>query len=135
VTNLLGGHIDLWAGSIAITQNLMKAGRVRGLVVTTKKRMNDFPDMPTFAEKGFPQIDVNLVISMNGPKGLPPVVIKTWEDALRGVLARPEIVTALNKVNYDVDFQTDTEKLRNYYSDEIKRFSGIAKERGLMTKQ
>ncbi len=134
MTNLLGGHIDLWAGSIAITQNLMKAGRVRGLAVSTAKRMADVPDQPTFAERGFPQINVNLVIVMSGPKGLPPIVIKTWEDALKGVLARPDIVAALNKLNYEVDFQIGTEKLRKYYSDEINRFSVIAKERGLETK-
>ena len=134
-TNLLGGHIDLWVGSVATTQNLVKAGRLRGLAVSSQKRMRDFPDVPTFAEKGFPQIDVNLVIVMMGPKGLPQAVTKAWEDALGAVLVRPEMVAALNKVNYEVDFQTGPEKLRKYFSDEIKRFSTLAKERGLVTKQ
>jgi tripartite-type tricarboxylate transporter receptor subunit TctC len=132
--NLLGGHIDLWVGSVATTQNLVKAGRLRGLAVSTEKRMRDFPDVPTFAEKGFPQINVNLVIVMMGPKGLSQPVTKAWEDALGAVLARPDIVAGLNKVNYDVDFQAGPEKLRKYFSDEIKRFSTLAKERGLVTK-
>jgi tripartite-type tricarboxylate transporter receptor subunit TctC len=133
-TNLLGGHIDLWVGSVATTQNLTRAGRLRGLAVSSQKRMRDFPDVPTFAEKGFPQIDVNLVIVMMGPKGLPPLVIKAWENALQDVLSRPDTVAALDKVNYQVDFQTGPEKLRKYFSDEIKRFSILAKEKGLVTK-
>ena len=133
-TQLLGGHIDLWVGSVATTQNLVKAGRLRGLAVSSPKRMRDFPDVPTFAEKGFPQINVNLIIVMMGPKGLPSFVTKAWEDALGSVLARPDTVAALNRVNYDVDFQTGPDRLRKYFSDEIKRFSALAKERGLLTK-
>ncbi len=121
-TQLLGGHIDLWMGSVATTQNLVKAGRLRGLAVSSRERMRDFPDVPTFAEKGFPHINVNLIIVMMGPKGLPPSVTKAWENALGTVLARPEIVSALNKVNYDVDFQTGPDKLRKYFSEEVKRF-------------
>jgi tripartite-type tricarboxylate transporter receptor subunit TctC len=133
-TNLLGGHIDLWVGSVATTQNLMKAGRLRGLAVSTLKRMRDFPDVPTFSEKGFPQVNVNLVIVMMGPKGLSPAVTKAWEDGLGAVLARQDTVSALNRVNYEVDFQTGPDKLRKYFNDEIKRFSGLAKEKGLVTK-
>jgi tripartite-type tricarboxylate transporter receptor subunit TctC len=71
---------------------------------------------------------------MMGPKGLPSFVTKAWEDALGSVLARPDMVAALNRVNYDVDFQTGPDRLRKYFSDEIKRFSVLAKERGLLTK-
>jgi len=131
-TTLLGGHIDLWVGSVSTTQNLVKAGRLRGLAVSSPKRMRDFPDVPTFAERGFPHINVNLIIVMMGPKGLPPVVIKTWEDTLGVVLARPDVAAALDKVNYDVDFQTGSERLRKYFSDEIKRFSILAKEKGII---
>jgi len=133
-TQLLGGHIDLWMGSVATTQNLVKAGRLRGLAVSSRERMRDFPDVPTFAEKGFPQINVNLIIVMMGPKGLAPSVTKAWENALGTVLARPEIVSALNKVNYDVDFQTGPDKLRKYFSEEVKRFTALVKERGLLKK-
>jgi len=133
-TNLLGGHIDLWVGSVATTQNLVKAGRLRGLAVSAQKRMRDFPDVPTFSEKGFPHVNVNLVIVMMGPKGLPPAVTKAWEDGLGAVLARQDTVSALNRVNYEVDFQTGPDKLRKYFNDEIKRFSVLAKEKGLVTK-
>lgn len=133
-TQLLGGHIDLWMGSVATTQNLVRAGRLRGLAVSSRERMRDFPDVPTFAEKGFPHINVNLIIVMMGPKGLPPFVIKAWESALGTVLAKPEIVSALNRVNYDVDFQTGPDKLRKYFSDEVRRFSALVKERELLKK-
>jgi tripartite-type tricarboxylate transporter receptor subunit TctC len=68
---------------------------------------------------------------MLGPKGLPKEVTKPWEDALKTVLSRPEIIAALGKLNYDVDAQFGTEGLRKYFSDEIARFSVITKERGI----
>jgi tripartite-type tricarboxylate transporter receptor subunit TctC len=83
---------------------------------------------------GFPHVNVNLVIVMMGPKGLPPAVTKAWEDGLGAVLARQDTVSALNRVNYEVDFQTGPDKLRKYFNDEIKRFSVLAKEKGLVTK-
>jgi tripartite-type tricarboxylate transporter receptor subunit TctC len=132
ITNTLGGHIDFWFGSLSTSQSLMKAGRIRGLAVCTDRRLDSFPDIPTFAEKKYPQVNVNLIITLLGPKSLPPAVIKTWEDALKVVLGNPEVAASINRLNYDVDLQIGTEKLRAYFKEEVERFSKIAKEKGII---
>lgn len=128
ITNVLGGHINFWFGSLSTSYSLIKAGRIRGIAITGNKRLEEFPNVGTFSEGGFPQVNVNLVITMMGPKGLPPAMIKVWGDALKVVLAHPEVVASLSKLHYMVDLQTETESLRKYFKGELERFSGIAKE-------
>ncbi|HME43923.1 MAG TPA: tripartite tricarboxylate transporter substrate binding protein [Syntrophorhabdales bacterium] len=131
ITNTLGGHIDFWFGSLSTSQSLMKAGRIRGLAVCTERRLESFPSIPTFAEKNYPQVNVNLIITLLGPRGLPQAVIKTWEDVLKAVLANPEVAASSKRLNYDIDLQVGTEKLRAYFKGEVERFSKIAKQTGL----
>ena len=131
ITSTLGGHIDFWFGSLATSQSLMKADRIRGLAVCTERRLESFPSIPTFAEKNYPQVNVNLIITLLGPRGLPKAVIKTWEDVLKSVLANPEVAASIKRLNYDIDLQVGTEKLRAYFKGEVERFSKIAKQTGL----
>jgi tripartite-type tricarboxylate transporter receptor subunit TctC len=131
LNNLLGGHINFYCGSYAATYSLMKAGRIRGLAFTRDGRVDEFPDLPTFAERGFPQVNVKLIITLMGPKGLPPIVNKTWQDALKVVLKNTEVITSLNKLHYNIDLQTDTGKISEYLKREFEIFSRIAEETGI----
>jgi len=127
ITNVLGGHIDFWFGSLSTSYSLMKAGRIRGIAITGNKRLQEFPDVPTFAEGGFPEVNVHLVITLMGPKGLPPSVTALWAESLRLVLSHPEVLASLGKLHYVVDLRTETEPLRKYFKGELERFSAIAK--------
>jgi tripartite-type tricarboxylate transporter receptor subunit TctC len=54
ITDLLGGHVQLAALSVASGTPNIKAGKVRGLAVTSPKRSAALPDVPTVAESAFP---------------------------------------------------------------------------------
>src|SRR6185503_5938229 len=50
--DLVGGHITFSAQTVTSTAGQMRGGTLRGIAVTAKQRMADYPDMPTFAELG-----------------------------------------------------------------------------------
>lgn len=131
ITSVLGGHINFWSGSLSTSYSLMKGGRIRAIAITGGKRLEEFPNVQTFAEAGFPQVNVNLVITLMGPKGLPSQVQKAWDDALKMVLVHPEVVSSLNKLHYIVDLQTGAENIRKSFKEEMARFSKIARDVGI----
>jgi tripartite-type tricarboxylate transporter receptor subunit TctC len=131
MANVLGGHIDAWFGTVSITQNLMKAGRIRGLATCNPTRLADFPDIPTFAEKGYPDVNLNLYMIIYGPKGITPEMIKVWEDAFTTVMKKPAIISALNNVNFEVNVVLGSEKISKMLATERERLTAIAKAKGI----
>ena len=55
MTEAVAGHIDITIASIALGMPYVRGGRVQGLAVTGKNRSPQLPDVPTFAEAGFPE--------------------------------------------------------------------------------
>ena len=58
VVDLLGGHVQLLFGAISTSLPLIKAGKLRGLGVTSAKRSEAAPEIPTIAESGLPGFEV-----------------------------------------------------------------------------
>ena len=87
-----------------------------------------FPDIPTFADKGYPQIDLIGSIGLLGPKGLPPSVIKSWDTALKALKEKPELLGPFQKVGFNIDLLTGTDTLRKFYKDEVQKYSRFTPE-------
>jgi tripartite-type tricarboxylate transporter receptor subunit TctC len=134
IAMLLGGHIDFWMGTFSITQNLMKAKRVRGIATCLPQRLPAFPDIPTFAEKGYPDVDLNLIMILYAPNGTPPEVFKVWDAALTAVMKKPHINDNLEKVNFSVDFQLGSEKIQKMLTQSRERLIKVVKEKGITPK-
>jgi putative tricarboxylic transport membrane protein len=86
VTNaLMGGHID--AGVMNPNEIIaqIEAGKARNLAVASKKRLADAPDVPTFAEKGYP-FYWEQMRGVVGPGNMPPEAVKWWVETLRKVI-------------------------------------------------
>ena len=81
---LLGGHID---GGIMNPNEIVaqvEAGKARNLAVAARKRMSGAPDVPTFAEKGYP-FYWEQMRGVVGPAGMPPEAVAWWQDTLKKV--------------------------------------------------
>ena len=68
------------------TTPLVKGGQVRALAVTSTKRLDDLPDVPTMAEAGVPGIDVGLWSGVFAPAGTPPAIVKKLETEFRKMM-------------------------------------------------
>src|SRR6202012_431294 len=69
----------------------MKAGRVRGLAVTAKRRAPFAPELPTMAEAGMPDYEVVLWTSLFAPAGTPPEIIAKLHAETAKIVQMPEI--------------------------------------------
>ena len=89
--DVAGGHVPMMIEAIIALLPLVKAGTVRGIAVTGKKRSALAPDIPTMAELGLPQLDFGAWWAMWGPPGLPADLTGTLNgfvnDAVKALAA------------------------------------------------
>ena len=81
---LMGGHIDGGIMNPNEIQAQIEAGKAKNLAVAAKKRMAGAPDVPTFAEKGYP-FYWEQMRGVIGPAGMDPAAVAWWQDTLKKV--------------------------------------------------
>jgi len=91
ITDLLGGHVQLAALSVASGIPHIKGGKVRGLAVTSLTRSAALPDVPTVAESGFPGFDATGWLGIFVPNGTPPAVIARLQAEIAKVMQKPDV--------------------------------------------
>jgi tripartite-type tricarboxylate transporter receptor subunit TctC len=126
VTKLLGGHIHVIIATDRTAMPHIEAGKLRGIVADIKSAI--FPDIPTFAESGYPEINVLQSMTILGPKGLPPAVIKTWERDLRVFPKDTKLAAQIKKGGYNVNLLMGTEELNKFFKEEVEKYSRFTSE-------
>jgi tripartite-type tricarboxylate transporter receptor subunit TctC len=76
VSDLIGAQIDLGVGLVPSYVPIINAGQLRGLAVTSSKRSEQLPDVPTAEEAGFPGFEATAWYVLAAPTGTPPDVIQ-----------------------------------------------------------
>ena len=86
LTDLLGGHVQIYFSSLPPAIGLVKEGKLRALGVTGPQRSSSFPDLPTVAEQGLPGFEAVLHYGIVAPAGTPRPIINRLNSALRAAL-------------------------------------------------
>jgi tripartite-type tricarboxylate transporter receptor subunit TctC len=86
LNDLLGGHISVTFSTTITTTELIKAGRLRALAVTSTRRVPAFPDLPTVEESGVPGYDFTLWLGLAAPAATGGSVIQQLSGALSKAL-------------------------------------------------
>ncbi len=98
VTAVVASEVPmLLAGSGAVP--FVQDGRLRGLAATSTKRLPSIPAVPTFAELGFPQVNVQTFAGLVAPAGTPVPVIQRLHTAFAGATQSPDIKSRLEQLN------------------------------------
>ncbi|HUI97925.1 MAG TPA: tripartite tricarboxylate transporter substrate binding protein [Xanthobacteraceae bacterium] len=94
VIDLNEGRIDLQFGIIPTTLQFVRAGKLRALAVTTEKRLDELPDVPTFEEAGLKGFEASLWFAVIAPKGMPAGIVAKLNREIAAVVAEPDVKTA-----------------------------------------
>lgn len=86
---LTANEIQLSVGSSGVAGGLLKAGKVKALAIASKQRSPLFPDVPTTAELGHPEILASIWFGLAAPAGTPPAVVDKISADMRAVLRQP----------------------------------------------
>jgi tripartite-type tricarboxylate transporter receptor subunit TctC len=113
--------VDTGPASVALA-----AGRVRALAVTAAQRLAAWPDVPTMAELGFPDIRVSLWSGLFAPTGTPAAVIARLHEEAARITREPDIVERMKTLSVDPVGGTP-EEFRRVIAEEIALWSGVAR--------
>lgn len=91
VTALIAGEIDLSFASVASTQALVRAGRLRPLAISTSKRSPALPEVPTVAEAGVPGYEVTTWYGFYGPAAMPADVVNKIHSDVSRLLGQADV--------------------------------------------
>ncbi|WP_223162359.1 Bug family tripartite tricarboxylate transporter substrate binding protein [Salinicola halimionae] len=123
---LVGGHIDASIGDISSSLEFVKNGDLRFLAVGSKERLKQTPDVPTFQELGYDNLNLSINRGIVAPKGIDPAKIETLANSFKTMSKDPEFIKRVNKAGAEVDFM-GPQAYADYLADidaTIKRLSG-----------
>jgi len=91
LTAVLGNEIPMTFPNTLVGIPQMKAGRVRAIAITSLKRSEALPDMPTVAESGMPGYEAIIWFGFLAPQGVPRPLVDRLNREIVGVLKMPEV--------------------------------------------
>ncbi|MFZ0623651.1 MAG: tripartite tricarboxylate transporter substrate binding protein [Pseudolabrys sp.] len=127
--DVIAGHDQMMFATAASVIGHIEGGRVRALAVTTLKRTQALPDIPTMDEAGLKGFDASTWHGLVAPAGTSPQVIAILHDAAVKALRDPGVQASLGKLGVDIVGDTPQE-FQAYIKSEIPKWTAIVKDSG-----
>ncbi|GAA5233582.1 tripartite tricarboxylate transporter substrate binding protein [Verticiella sediminum] len=127
---LIAGDIQLFSADIGPGAPLATSGRAKPLAVTSAERNPVLPDVPTFAESGFPGFDFSLYSAVAAPKGTSTAITDYLQKELHAVLHSPEVSERLATMGIKPEGMPPAEAAARY-AHEIELFQPIVDKMGI----
>ena len=96
--DLLAGNIECMVDPITTNVQQMRDGSLRALAVSSPQRLPAFPNVPTFAELGYPKLTSAQWLGLSAPKGLPAPIVERLTALAPQILARPELMARFTDI-------------------------------------
>ena len=98
IADLLAGRVQIMFEGTSSMGPHVKSGKLRGIAVTTEKRVGAFPDLPTMAESGLQGFDISVWQGMVAPAGLPRPLLDRINAAVNRAIAAPNFKTRMTEL-------------------------------------
>src|SRR5437016_7398669 len=120
MTDLMGGQIPMLFSSLGPAVGAVKSGKIRPLAVTSLRRSQAFPNVPTMDEVGIQGFDSTAWYGILGPAGLPQEVVSRWTQALAKVGADKAALKPINATGCDAEILPPEKTIEKIKSDSAK---------------
>jgi len=128
--DLIAGRVQLFITTPPSAIGHLKAGTIRALAITSKKRHPMLPDVPTTAEAGLPEFTLEAWFSLFGPAGMPDAVRDKLSQALQKVVQSPGFAAQINELGAYASYQPPAE-LGRIVQDGLAHWSAVVKAAGV----
>jgi tripartite-type tricarboxylate transporter receptor subunit TctC len=130
ITDLLGGQTQAMFPGLAAALPHIRAGKMRPLAVTGKKRSEQLKDVPTMEEVGFKGFDAMQWYGSVGPAGIPADIVKRLNETQVSVLKAPDLAEKLASEAVE-PWPMTPEQFGQYIRSEVQRWTALAKARNI----
>ncbi|MEY4654350.1 MAG: extra-cytoplasmic solute receptor protein [Pseudomonadota bacterium] len=129
-TDLVNGDVGLAYGSTGFYANHVSSGKVKLLAVAAPSRLKAFPAVPTFAELGYPDINLPGWGAMFLPAGTPAPIVDKFVQEVRRIVALPDVQARIASMGFEPVANTNTEFAQVLQSD-LQRWTKIVRENNI----
>jgi tripartite-type tricarboxylate transporter receptor subunit TctC len=129
VSSVISGETVMSFASVSVAQETVKSGRLRGLGVTSNKRVLAWPEMPTIDEAGLPGFDVAAWFGFSATGGTNPEIIRRLNTEFRKAQKDPAVNERLVKQGMQV-LESTPEEFSRYIVEEIAKWAKVVKASG-----
>jgi tripartite-type tricarboxylate transporter receptor subunit TctC len=130
VNELVGGHIPLMVSSMISTLPHVRAGKLKIIALTTAKRSQAIPEVPTIAESGVPGYDATLWYGILAPARTPEPIVKRMNAELGATLKDAGIVEKLSTQAVE-PHHTSPEQFTALIRNELAKWSKLIRASGV----
>ncbi|MFC5523092.1 Bug family tripartite tricarboxylate transporter substrate binding protein [Polaromonas jejuensis] len=130
IADLIGGQVDLGVLALPAVQAHLKSGALRAIGVGGSSRVAAAPDIPTIAEQGLPNYNIEGWFAVVGPAKLPAAEVKRIQAAVTAAYATPEVKEAMAKQGNTIN-PSSPEAAAQYFRSELAKYAKLVKKAGV----
>lgn len=126
----IAGEVQMTFSNLAVALPQVKAGKVRGIAVTSAKRASALPELPTIAESGLAGFEANAWVGIAAPAGTPRALIRRLNRDVHAVIGATEMKNQFLTRGLE-PAPTTPEEFARHIRDEIERWSKVIRDAGV----
>jgi tripartite-type tricarboxylate transporter receptor subunit TctC len=131
VTDVIAGQVPLLILTAPAAMSFARAGKLRALAVTTRKRTPTAPDIPTVAEElSLPDYEVDSWVAIFAPANTPPAIIARMHKEVARIVHLPDVKQKLNEQGAD-PVGSSPEELQRVVRTELKSWAKVIRDAGI----
>lgn len=119
LADLVGKQIDAVFVTLSSSGSFVKAGKLRALAVTSETRQEEYPEIPTFAESGYPNLTAMSWFGLSAPAGLPAPIVERLNREVRAALQTEKVRELLKSEGIETR-QMNAEEFTEFFRSEIE---------------
>ena len=127
--DLLGGQVMVSFAGVPNVLGHVRAGKLRALGVTTSKRWDELPDVPTIARAGLAGYEATLWLDIVGPAGMPADIVQRLQGEIGRALKDAELQKAFHAAGVEAAFLGGRE-LESFIRDEYEKWGKVVRQTG-----
>jgi tripartite-type tricarboxylate transporter receptor subunit TctC len=132
IPDLIAGRVDLAVGAMSSLLPQVRSGALKALAVTSAQRSPLAPNIPTSAEAGLSELQIDAWICFMGTGGTPPSIISRLDSEFAQALTRPDVRDAFAKEGIE-PYYMNSARLGAFLHSEAERFATLLKHSRLRT--
>lgn len=125
VQDILRGDIQAAFMNVASAAGQVQAGKIRPLMIVSRERLADYPNVPTMKEAGYPDVGTIAWNAMFASANTPPAVQQALFDAVQKTLKEPETVDKMKKQNFNIVPSKSLAEAKTWLAGEMKHWETV----------
>ena len=130
LTDIMGEHLHMMFSNVSAALPHVKAGKLRGLAVSSMERLAAAPGIPTVGESGVPGFEAETWFGLLAPAGTPPEIVKRLNTDVLKALTKPDVKEKLASLGLTIA-GSSPERFSAYIKSEYGKWAKVIKDAGI----